>query len=89
MLHVCFWLFQSEDVDLICSSLENAVGSVGGFSVGTTFIVEHQILTGLGYCFSASAPPLLAQAAISSLDHFEQHPEMFSKLNEKCKKLNE
>lgn len=78
-----------EDVDLICSTLENAVGSIGGFSVGTTFIVEHQILTGLGYCFSASAPPLLVQAAISTLDHFEQHPEIFSELNEKCKKLHE
>lgn len=81
--------FQSEDVDLICSTLENSVGSIGGFSVGTTFIVEHQILTGLGYCFSASAPPLLAQAAISALNHFEQHPEMFSELNEKCKRMNE
>lgn len=57
--------------------------------MGTAFIVEHQILTGVGYIFSASAPPLLVQAAISALDHFEQHPEMFNELNEKCKKLNE
>lgn len=80
---------QRDDVDLICSSLENAIGSIGGFSVGTTFIVDHQRLSGLGYCFSASAPPLLAQAAISALDQFEKHPEMFDELNNKCKKLNE
>lgn len=87
--YVPFITIQREDVDLVCSTLENAVGSVGGFSVGTTFIVENQRLSGLGYCFSASAPPLLVQAAISALDHFEKHPEMFSELNEKCIKLNE
>ncbi|XP_031623394.1 serine palmitoyltransferase 1 [Contarinia nasturtii] len=78
-----------DEVDLICSTLENAIGSIGGFSVGTTFIVDHQRLSGLGYCFSASAPPLLAQAAIAALDHFENEPEMFTELNEKCKQLNE
>lgn len=83
-----FWL-QRDEVDLICSTLENAIGSIGGFSVGTTFIVDHQRLSGLGYCFSASAPPLLAQAAIAALDHFENEPEMFTELNEKCKLLNE
>lgn len=76
-------------MDLICSSLENAIGSIGGFSVGTTFIVDHQRLSGLGYCFSASAPPLLAQAAITALDNFESEPEMFSELSDKCRKLNE
>lgn len=81
--------FQRTEVDLICSSLENAIGSIGGFSVGSTFIVDHQRLSGLGYCFSASAPPLLAKAAVVALDHFENHPEMFSELNEKCTKLNE
>lgn len=81
--------FQREEVDLICSTLENAIGSIGGFSVGTTFIVDHQRLSGIGYCFSASAPPLVAQAAISALDQFEKQPEMFSELNDKSRKLNE
>lgn len=76
------------EIDLICSSLENAIGSIGGFSVGSTFIVEHQRLSGLGYCFSASAPPLLAQAAITALDHFEKEPHMFAELNISCTKLD-
>lgn len=80
---------QREEVDLICSSLENSVGSIGGFSVGSTFIVDHQRLSGLGYCFSASAPPLLCSAAISVLNHFEAHPEIFEELNECSKKLNQ
>lgn len=73
---------------MICASLENAVGSIGGFSVGSTFIVDHQRLSGLGYCFSASAPPLLAQAAIEALNHFERHPEIFGELNNVSRELN-
>lgn len=83
-----FCVRQRTEVDLICSSLENAVGSIGGFSVGSTFIVDHQRLSGLGYCFSASAPPLLAQAAITALDHFEREPTMFQELNIICTKLD-
>lgn len=68
--------------------MEHSIASIGGFSVGSTFIVDHQRLSGLGYCFSASAPPLLAQAAITALDRFESNPEMFQELNDCCIKLD-
>jgi serine palmitoyltransferase len=47
-------------------------------------VVEHQRLSGLGYCFSASLPPLLATAAITSLDIMEKNPSMFKKLQTRC-----
>lgn len=71
-----------DEVDLIMSSLEWAVGSIGGFCVGSSFIIEHQRLSGLGYCFSASLPPLLTRAAISSLDKIEQSPQLITNLQE-------
>lgn len=76
------------EVDLICASLEASVESVGGFCVGSHFIVEHQRLSGLGYCFSASQPPLLTQAAITALDIFEKDSEIFGKLNEVAEKVD-
>uniref|UniRef100_A0A1L8EBN7 Serine palmitoyltransferase 1 n=1 Tax=Haematobia irritans TaxID=7368 RepID=A0A1L8EBN7_HAEIR len=76
------------EVDLISSGMEWAVASIGGFCVGSHFIVEHQRLSGLGYCFSASLPPLLAQAAISALNRFEKEPHIFAELQEKTKKLH-
>ena len=60
--------------------MEWAVASIGGFCVGTHFIVEHQRLSGLGYCFSASLPPMLCQAAISALNRFEKDPQIFAEL---------
>ncbi len=40
---------------------------MGGFCAGEREIVDHQRLSGLGYCFSASLPPLLATAALGAL----------------------
>ncbi|XP_055854973.1 serine palmitoyltransferase 1 isoform X2 [Episyrphus balteatus] len=76
------------EVDLICAGMEWAVASIGGFCVGSSFIVEHQRLSGLGYCFSASLPPLLTQAAISALDRFETDPQIFSQLESISRKMH-
>lgn len=75
------------EVDLISAGMEGALASIGGFCVGSSFIVEHQRLSGLGYCFSASLPPLLTQAAISALNCFEQEPQMFSQLETISRKM--
>ncbi|CAI4232523.1 unnamed protein product [Auanema sp. JU1783] len=68
-----------EDVDMIMSSLENAIASTGGFCVGRSYIVAHQRLSGQGYCFSASLPPLLATAASEALHIIEEQPERIAK----------
>ncbi|XP_068618392.1 serine palmitoyltransferase 1 [Battus philenor] len=77
-----------DEIDLIVGSLEHSFATIGGFCAGTNFIVEHQRLSGLGYCFSASLPPMLTQAAISALDILEAKPEIFKELDEVSKKLN-
>lgn len=48
---------------LLIGSLENAIGVCGGFCAGSHFVVDHQRLSGQGYCFSASLPPMLAAGA--------------------------
>jgi serine palmitoyltransferase len=55
--------------------MEMSLGSVGGFCVGSSFVVQHQVLSGQGYCFSASLPPLLATAAIEALNIIETKQE--------------
>jgi serine palmitoyltransferase len=55
------------DIDILSATLENAIGSIGGFCVGSPQVVEHQRLGGAAYCFSASLPPYLATASIEAL----------------------
>lgn len=56
-----------EAVDIITSSLANAVGTVGGFCIGKKEVVYHQRLNAAGYCFSASSPPYLLIAGTKAL----------------------
>uniref|UniRef100_A0A672HXP1 Serine palmitoyltransferase 1 n=1 Tax=Salarias fasciatus TaxID=181472 RepID=A0A672HXP1_SALFA len=76
-----------DDIDLISANMENAVASIGGFCCGRSFVIDHQRLSGQGYCFSASLPPMLAAAAIEALNIMEEDPDIFSVLRQKCKQV--
>lgn len=55
------------EVDVVTFTLDTVLSSVGGICVGTHEIVDHQRLSGAGYCFSASSAPYLCAAAIQAL----------------------
>lgn len=73
------------EIDNICGSLENSIAAYGGFSAGTSFIVDHQRLSGLGYCFSASLPPLQAACALHAIDKLEKANHLVSQLQTICR----
>uniref|UniRef100_A0AAA9SG66 Serine palmitoyltransferase 1 n=2 Tax=Bos TaxID=9903 RepID=A0AAA9SG66_BOVIN len=77
-----------DDIDLISANMENSLASIGGFCCGRSFVIDHQRLSGQGYCFSASLPPLLAAAAIEALNIMEENPGIFAVLKEKCKRIH-
>eukprot|EP00696_Hemimastix_kukwesjijk_P007872 gnl/Hemi2/19976_TR6628_c0_g1_i1.p2 gnl/Hemi2/19976_TR6628_c0_g1~~gnl/Hemi2/19976_TR6628_c0_g1_i1.p2 ORF type:complete len:524 (+),score=157.67 gnl/Hemi2/19976_TR6628_c0_g1_i1:154-1725(+) len=68
------------EVDFITASLSTTLGTQGGFCVSTTQIVDHQRLSGLGYCFSASLPPYLATGASEALRILTAEPQLLGRL---------
>jgi len=54
-------------IEITTASMANALSSIGGFCAGSREVVDHQRLSGAGYCFSASAPPFLSAVASASL----------------------
>lgn len=68
------------DAEIVTIALENSLGSIGGVTVGNEEVVDHQRLSGAGYCFSASAPPFTASAAIASLNTIESNPKCVEQL---------
>jgi serine palmitoyltransferase len=78
-----------QDVEIMTVSMENAVGSVGGCSIGTEEVVEHQRLGGSGYCFSASAPPFTATAAMAALNIMQTQPDILQQLQDNRVYLHE
>ena len=69
-----------EDVEIVIISLENSLASIGGVCVGNLQVVDHQRLSGAGYCYSASAPPFVAAAAIEALSQLEKNSEILQTL---------
>ena len=76
------------DVEITTISLENAIGSIGGMTVGTEEVVDHQRLSGSGYCFSASSPPFAATAAMKSLELLKTQPDTLKQLHMNLSYLN-
>lgn len=66
----------------ITASLAYALGCEGGFCAGPTVVVDHQRLSGLGYCYSASAPPMLSAATTTALGILRCEPERLVRLRE-------
>nr|XP_026690315.1 serine palmitoyltransferase 1 [Ciona intestinalis] len=78
-----------DKVDLVVGSMEYALASIGGFCCGRGYVIDHQRLSGHGYVFSASLPPLLARAAVEGLDILQDEPEIFNKIRAKGKLMQE
>ena len=57
-----------DEIDFITASMENALGGVGGLCFGKSYVVDHQRVSSLGYCFTASQPPMLSAAVIKAVD---------------------
>ncbi len=53
-------------------SLEGACGNYGAFSVGTKFVVKHQVNCSLAYVFTTALPPMLVAADITVTERERQ-----------------
>lgn len=72
------------NIEMIVFGLDTSFASVGGVCIGSHEIVDHQRLSGAGYCYSASVPPFLAAAALSSLKRIEERgSELVTLLNQR------
>jgi serine palmitoyltransferase len=76
-----YGLQHMHDAEIVTIALENALGSIGGVTVGNEEVVDHQRLSGAGYCFSASVPPFTASAAVQALHSMTEQPELITTLH--------
>ena len=81
-----------EDIDMLIISMGSSLASVGGVSMGTREVVDHQRLSGPGYCFSASAPPFFSATALSALTILQdqkKRDKLFSSLDRNIRTFHE
>lgn len=72
----------ANEIDIITGSFSHAFCSNGGFCAGSAEIVDHQRLSGQGYCFSASMPALMTVSASEAINYLEQNPSIMTRLRE-------
>ncbi|MES1919502.1 hypothetical protein MHBO_001322 [Bonamia ostreae] len=70
------------EIEIYCSSLNFAFGSVCSFCVGDEDVSNYQRLGSAGYCFSASAPPFTAGASSTAIDIVTIEQWRINKLNQ-------
>jgi 7-keto-8-aminopelargonate synthetase-like enzyme len=75
-------------VEVVVGSLSTTLASVGGFCVGSREVVDHQRLSGAGYCFSASAPPFTCATAEAALSALEARPHLLQTLRARSASLH-
>ena len=73
------------EVDIICGSLSNTLGSVGGYSTGSQLVVDNQRINSASYVFSASAPPFTSAASSEALRIIQEEPQLVSELQKMSK----
>ncbi|ERN10157.1 long chain base biosynthesis protein 1 isoform X1 [Amborella trichopoda] len=78
-----------EKIDIITAAMGHALATGGGFCTGSVRVVDHQRLSSSGYVFSASLPPYLASAAITSIGVLEENPDLLTKLKDNISILRE
>jgi len=76
-----------EDVEVLTVAMDTTLVSVGGLCVGSREIIDHQRLSGAGYCFSAAAPPFLAATAIATLEKMKKNPSTLKSLRTNVKRF--
>ena len=68
------------NVEILIIAMDTALASVGGICTGTREVIDHQRLSGAGYCFSASSPPFLSACACQALLEIENSPDLILQL---------
>lgn len=74
------------DIDCYCINADTALATTGGFCIGSHTVVDHQRLSGAGYCFSAASPPFCSAAGVQNITMIaDKGSELSADLRSKAK----
>jgi 8-amino-7-oxononanoate synthase len=75
-----FGLKVSEDISIIMGTLSKAIGSCGGYVVGSKELIKYLRVAARSYMFSTAMPPAAAAAAIAAIDIIQSDRSFLKKM---------
>jgi len=69
----------AQDIDIIMGTLSKAIGSLGGFVVGTKELIDYLHNKARSFIYTTALPPAVCAAAIASFDIIESQPGLRKK----------
>jgi 8-amino-7-oxononanoate synthase len=79
------WGVPSTDVDILMGTISKAIGSCGGYIVGSQALVEYLKYTAPSFVFSNGMSPPVAAAALASIRTLERDSSRLERLRERAK----
>jgi glycine C-acetyltransferase/8-amino-7-oxononanoate synthase len=80
---VCEYYGVSKDIDIIMGTLSKAVGSLGGFVVGSGELISYLHNKARSFIYTTALPPAVCAASMAAFDIIEGEPELRHKFWER------
>jgi 8-amino-7-oxononanoate synthase len=68
------------EIPVIMGTLSKALGSMGGFVVGSKVLTEYLVNTSRSFIFSTALPPMVFMSALAAIELLESDPSLSTKV---------
>lgn len=76
-----------QQIPIMMGTLSKALGSMGGFVVGSKLLTEYLVNTSRSFIFSTALPPMVVMSAQVALELLESDPSIATKVQENAEYL--
>ena len=76
-----------KEIPVIMGTLSKALGSMGGFVVGSSMLTEYLVNTSRSFIFSTALPPMVVMSALAAVEILESDPSLSTKVQENAEYL--
>ncbi len=77
------------DIPIVMGTLSKAIGSCGGYVVGSKDLIKYLRVTARSYMFSTAIPPVVAAAALAAIDVIQTEHNLLKKLWDNARYLKQ